>query len=508
MKQGSSKLMTFNLIEVIIALFVIMVALVAVGTLLPQSMNSSKNTVNRICASDSGDQFLNHLVTQLHENWEMRKCIPIGEEAVNEEPDTVFSNNRVLATQNLDISFQADNVIDDWDPAVHNSGVFLVRQKTHTVGVSFQGIARVWRENIDDTGDDNPGGIKLFAEISWPPELPHAEREKAEFTTVVANTGKTYAMATSPSNTGLSSIIGKINLNPKNNSDFEFRMVTPSGEITRDTLHEADNSYTYDGSATYIWLRPKGNGNQNSLIVDDEPYNLHNGDYYEISGDDLQVHLYNSNSNGNAMGKWYIEISLSEGTVSQNGSGSEEEEEADDLFSIEGGEVVVNTDVETTFALLGCAIQAGSSDCYVTCKMKVGNQQNTPFGPYNNPRQGNVNDGETHSFSAGVVEAGKSVSVAGTSWLPNRQRYLEVNSSPANQNVLVLKNGDSVPDISGFNGQSGLEAFIQNYIDTGSRTVTIEDNQAIFLFELGTTNMSSAAADFQDMVMLITFTPE
>jgi len=59
-----------------------------------------------------------------------------------------------------------------------------------------------------------------------------------------------------------------------------------------------------------------------------------------------------------------------------------------------------------------------------------------------------------------------------------------------------------VPKISGYNGQEGVESFLTNYIDENG-LVTLDGNQAIVLFELGTTNLSSASADFQDLVTLI-----
>ena len=75
---------------------------------------------------------------------------------------------------------------------------------------------------------------------------------------------------------------------------------------------------------------------------------------------------------------------------------------------------------------------------------------------------------------------------------------------------MVLRNGDPVPDIDGFDGQAGAVEFIQQYIDPTSHTMSLHVNQSIYLFEIGTTNLDSSAADFQDLVVLITLgkTPE
>ena len=68
-----------------------------------------------------------------------------------------------------------------------------------------------------------------------------------------------------------------ININPNNNSDFEFYLEKPDGStITRDDLH-ADRDLDYNGPATLIRFKPKGNGNQNSLTVNGTAYALQNG---------------------------------------------------------------------------------------------------------------------------------------------------------------------------------------------------------------------------------------
>ena len=61
-----------------------------------------------------------------------------------------------------------------------------------------------------------------------------------------------------------------------------------------------------------------------------------------------------------------------------------------------------------------------------------------------------------------------------------------------------------MPAIEPFQNQSSIETFLQGYIDDATDTVILDDNQAIFLYELGTTDLLSSAADFQDLVVLVT----
>ncbi len=495
--QRNSRCFTFNLIEVSIALIVLMVGVVGVMSAIPKGMQSNQESVSRLCAADTADQFLNFFATEIHKDWETRKCIPLNQQDVDERDTAIFCTNGLIARDNMSLEFQANSELDEWDPAAHTDGVFRVTQKTHTNGVDFRGIVRIWRENIDDAGDDDPSSIRLHAEISWPPEMPYSDRKKSKYTMLIAHERQVYATVAGTPAQPDSEIIGTININPANNSHFEFNMVTPSGEITRDTLHAADNTYTYTGSATYIRFKPKGNGNQNSLIVDGETYYVENKNVYEIRGDDLQVHLYNSKAgSGNAMGKWYVDISLSRGTVSLEGEGDIEEEEGDNgIFTVSGGEVILSVDGTPTFTVLGCSLSQGNNSCPVTSAIVIDGATNTPFGSPTDPNAGNINDGNTHSFSPGELTADTEMSATAWAYRPNGQLTMQQSSTPGNQNVLVLVDGDSV-------AAGSAESHLSGYFNGG--TVSLEDNQVLFLFELGTTNLGSSEADFQDLAILLT----
>jgi len=110
---------------------------------------------------------------------------------------------------------------------------------------------------------------------------------------------------------------GSINLNPNNSDDFEFRLDGPNGLlITRDDLKANGNTYAYTGPAMLIRVKPKGNGNQNSLTLDGQPCSVRNGTVYTITSDNMTVHLYNSKAGqGQAMGKWWIDITAANATI-------------------------------------------------------------------------------------------------------------------------------------------------------------------------------------------------
>lgn len=135
------------------------------------------------------------------------------------------------------------------------------------------------------------------------------------------------------------SLSGLINLNPRNNDDYQFVLLAGSRTITRDTLHDSNGtlSETFNDEPVVMWLFPKGNGNQNSLTVGGDPYSVRNGTLYRIdvygSADaPAMVKLYNvscngngdggqRNGNGKAMGRWWIEINAKDAEITEYGPG-------------------------------------------------------------------------------------------------------------------------------------------------------------------------------------------
>ena len=184
-------------------------------------------------------------------------------------------------------------------------------------------------------------------------------------------------------------------------------------------------------------------------------------------------------------------------------------------FFISGDDVVVQQPFKLSAKVLGAEIASGSLSIPVTTRLKVANQSFEPWGSFDSPTTGNVNDDDNPRSFAGpeTYPAGASVSVSGRSWLKRSssysgesdshwRAYLTVSSSSQSGNLKVLRDGDDVPNLTGFGGQASAASFLKPYIENGH--MKLHKNQAIFLFELGTTNMSSAAADFQDLVVLVT----
>ena len=190
----------------------------------------------------------------------------------------------------------------------------------------------------------------------------------------------------------------------------------------------------------------------------------------------------------------------------------------DDIdFDIVDGEVIPDEEYTADLKMLGAAITwGGSYDMPVTVKATIGSNTIEPWGSYDLPVDGNVNVHTSMDYTLpDTYPADTPVSILGRSWHKvdssysgtsnsHWQQEMVVDSATGSANVLVLRNGDAVPAIEPFQNQSSIVSFLQGYIDDATDTVVLDANQSILLFELGTTDLSSSAADFQDLVVLVT----
>lgn len=178
-------------------------------------------------------------------------------------------------------------------------------------------------------------------------------------------------------------------------------------------------------------------------------------------------------------------------------------------FNITGGNVVLQEAAAAKVTVLGAAMQNPYLQMRVTVRLKVGSTTSDPFGSFTNSSTGNVHDSNNprNHVVPGTVAGGTPMAVLGRSFYKLGSSWLTlqtVDSSTGSTWVKVLRNGDSTPDIPAYGSQSSIQSFLQGYVDTTTKKVTIADNQAIFLFELATTDPNSPYVDFQDLVVLIT----
>lgn len=117
-------------------------------------------------------------------------------------------------------------------------------------------------------------------------------------------------------------ISGSLNINPNNSADNEFYLIKTDGSVlTRDSLHSELPDYS--GAAAWVHVRPKGNGNQNTMTVNGSTYSLQNNKFYDFGSVDMTVNLYNDNRDGfgYAMGQWYIGITATDACFDESTAG-------------------------------------------------------------------------------------------------------------------------------------------------------------------------------------------
>jgi hypothetical protein len=204
------------------------------------------------------------------------------------------------------------------------------------------------------------------------------------------------------------------------------------------------------------------------------------------------------------------------GLVAMEATGAVSTSECVDVpFTIDGLQTVPQVPFAVRFDVLGAAISAGGAyDMPVTSTVRLGTTTTAPWGNYSDPITANLNTGTVYNYEPeGTFEAGTGITISGRSWVKKLEQdgdiaadwkvSMEQNSEAGGSQLLVLRNGDPVPDLDGYLDQTSAEDFVADYIGTDGK-MKLAENQSIYLFELGTSNQSSPAWDLQDLVVVVT----
>jgi hypothetical protein len=206
-------------------------------------------------------------------------------------------------------------------------------------------------------------------------------------------------------------------------------------------------------------------------------------------------------------------------------------------FVIEDGMVVPQEDCVVKIHVLGSEIvwQGGDYyDCPVGVRMTFFDGQRDEgdvefddedsrthdlFGPYNSATVGNVNDGGRmhrwyfpNRFDAEVTGIG----IEAKTWERKAGRtgaydsdwkfYADAKSWTGSDRVIVLRDGDPVPSVPGFEDQESVAYYVSPFVDTTTTpyTMNLGKNQVIYLMELGDRPVGHPYCDFQDVVVMVT----
>lgn len=164
-----------------------------------------------------------------------------------------------------------------------------------------------------------------------------------------------------------------------------------------------------------------------------------------------------------------------------------------DLF----GGVVLQQPMEVHVEIIGTQITWGSGgpDVPVTARPTVDGGA-TWIDAFPGPVQ------RGHVYNLGVLPPWSRIgvdAVAEYSWF-----HAQYNSLSDDPHVVSLEHGDPVPSAPAYHGQVPVTAMLTPHTSNGS--IVLDPNEVILLFEFNP-NLSSLAADYQDLVAIITLDP-
>ena len=493
MKNLRKKL--FNMIEIALAIGILAIGIVAILSIMPIGLKEDRVSKTQNYAASASDSAFAYVSREFDNSW---GGLPLP----SSKPATQLSN-----TDNWTASVEG-NI---YKPGVED-GVYGIKMASGNGSIAdTAGEVLMWQTPINNAmvgGTeklDFTSASGLNMEISFPVEKPYEQREKYKYyfemynNAPVSKAEVAYNPTTGPlidlTSIG-STVSGSVLINP-NNSKQEFDMTTPSGIITRDTLLAVGSSYTYNGEASKIKL--KSHGSLKTLMVNGEILDIHVR-AITIESNNMMASVVNNQQNGNAMGQWLITINASNATITSD----------DTLPEMEIGEILIKNDSKLKIKIVDTEFYNGAKPVYARAVL---------YSPDSADPDGEViklfkkNAGKEEEVQAGDekelnIEAGTTYVLQGV----HTYKGGAVRSSTDAHQVLTLLDGDSPPNLPGALGaKDAAECLLAaGYIqvdDDDFAVVNLEDNQVLYLFELGQTDESSSGFDRQDLIIMAEITP-
>ncbi len=171
-------------------------------------------------------------------------------------------------------------------------------------------------------------------------------------------------------------------------------------------------------------------------------------------------------------------------------------------FSVDNGSVVVDAQYQVDVQMLGSAITcgAGGSEIDVTADLCIDGVCSDLFNG------ADIDGGELYSVVNNTDDADYTIRATASS--ASCGNFSATYESTDTVQVRTLINGEAAPALEGYGGQQSVQDFLDAYVDDAGNVV-LASNQVIMLFEMGTdvsADPDSTAADFQDLVVLMTIT--
>jgi hypothetical protein len=171
-------------------------------------------------------------------------------------------------------------------------------------------------------------------------------------------------------------------------------------------------------------------------------------------------------------------------------------------FNVLNGKLIVDDNYRLDYEVLGSAMTCGSggSEINVRAKLCVNDNCSELWG------YDDLDGGETHTVNNTADD--NEYRVQANAYSSICSNFTQTTDSTNTIQVKTLKDGQPYPPLDGYGGQMSVQDFLEGYIDDLGNVV-LDSNQVIVLYEMGIdlSNGDNDAADFQDLVLLITVTP-
>jgi len=239
---------------------------------------------------------------------------------------------------------------------------------------------------------------------------------------------------------------------------------------------------------------PPGNpGNANTITITEASWPTHRDNH----GDTM----------GACAGGGASSSSVSSSSSSASSTGAQSSSSAGggsacaDRFSVAADGTITTTGaVDVTYRVLGSAVTYGAGgpevNVYVSRKNLTGNSYSDLFSG------SDVDGGETQTVTNYTNGKQVVVKVRGyfrqSGWMTFDQTY---RSNDQTGHIVILRNGAALPNYPAFNNQQSLQQFLRDVIV--NNVISIGQYDLLILVELG--SLTSSAADFQDAVILVSF---
>lgn len=177
-------------------------------------------------------------------------------------------------------------------------------------------------------------------------------------------------------------------------------------------------------------------------------------------------------------------------------------------FHIAGHQLTLDEPANIKFEVLGGAITCGAGGANIPTTTNLYKDGSTTA-----TSSDTTQSGQRQTWTLPAQSSGTTFTVESVSSSVSCGHYMKVRTDQVNSpQVKVLRNGDSVPNITPFDNQTSIDQFLRDYIQNGK--IKLDDNQAIYLFETGAAydstkplNQQASTFDMQDNVVLATIEP-